>query len=77
MNVSKLVRRNLSLPMSARVSVSEVMSRVSTASFRGMAQAILVECHSSPEMLAFRKREAMLDRVGSVGGADIGLKAYA
>ena len=76
MNVSKLVRSNLAKPISARVALSDVLARVSVAAMRGNSLALLVECHACPAMIESRKRDAMLDRVGSVGGADIGLRAY-
>ncbi len=76
MNVSKLVRSNLAKPMSTRVSLSDVQASVSVARMRGDCLALLVECNASPAMVAFRTREAMIERIGSVGGADIGNKAY-
>ena len=38
--------------------------------------ALMREIDTCPAMLALRKADAMLARVGSVGGADIGLEAY-
>lgn len=42
----------------------------------GRGMALLASMEQTPAMIEFRKREAMLDRVGSVGGADIGRVAY-
>jgi hypothetical protein len=38
--------------------------------------SLMRDIHASPAMVAFHKREAMIDRIGSVGGADIGNLAY-
>jgi hypothetical protein len=42
---------------------------------RGMA--ILASMDATLAMVAFRNAEALMERVGSVGGANIGNKAYA
>jgi hypothetical protein len=38
--------------------------------------SLMREIDSCPAMLALRKADAMIARVGSVGGADIGNEAY-
>ena len=66
MNIAKLVRRNLSLPMSQRVSVNTIRRRVASgmAYARGQMLALQAQIHVeiAPQIAAMRNAELALSR---------------
>ena len=66
MNIAKLVRRNLSLPMSQRVSTNLIRTRIASGFYRmrGSAFALMAQIHREiePKLAKMRDAELALSR---------------
>lgn len=78
MNIKKLLKRNLSLPLSSRVHVADIQTSVSIAKVRGDNAALFASIHKEiePELKAKREVDRIYDRIGSVSGGHVGLKYH-
>jgi hypothetical protein len=61
MNLKKLLKRNLALPISERVSIADIEERVSIAKFRGDAAAMIADIDNTPQMAFKRQWDAFIN----------------